>query len=328
MWDFSIQRSIQLLLKTMPFLLLRCAIYFGIALGYILVTAFGAGLGWAIGGLGSDDFRATATAVGALAGLGLTTAVLFLLREYLLYMVKAGHIATLVLLLDGKSPPEGRSQIRHATEVVKARFTEASTLFALDLLIRGVIRTLSGLTQGLLAVLPIPGSQQLMGVVRAFLRMSVGLADEVILAYAIRTESSNPWSSAQSALVLYGQNARFLLKNAAWLTVFTYTLAALVFVVMLLPAAGLAWLMPGGWSASAVLIALLLAWAFKVALIEPFAIACLLQAYFKVIEGQNPNPEWEQRLETASEKFRELKEKARTWGTSPATDRSARPDAA
>lgn len=314
MWDFSIRRSLQLLLSTLPFLLLRCAVYFGIALAYILITGVGAGLGWAIGSMGTDDFRASATLVGALSGLGLTTAILFLLREYLLYMVKAGHIAVLVMLLDGKTPPEGRSQITHAAEVVKSRFAQANTLFALDLLIRGVIRATVGLVRGLLSILPIPGSQQLMGVVRAFLRLSVGLTDEVILAYAIRTESRNPWSAAQSALVLYGQNAGVLLKNAAWLTVFSYALAALVFVVMLAPAAALAWLMPGGWSASAVLFALLLSWAFKAALIEPFAIACLLQAYFKIIEGQTPNPEWEQRLDSASGKFRELKEKAKSWG--------------
>ena len=45
---------------------------------------------------------------------------------------------------------------------------------------------------------------------------------------------------------------------------------------------------------------------------EPFSIACLTQVYFKTIEGQKPDPEWEQRLNGASAKFRELSEKART----------------
>ncbi|MFA7670360.1 MAG: hypothetical protein WCX93_13535 [Burkholderiaceae bacterium] len=317
MWDFSIGRSVQLLLRTLPFLLLRCAVYFGIALGYVLITGVGAGLGWAIGALGTPDFQATTTAVGAFGGFAMTAAILYLLREYLLYMLKAGHIAVLVMLMDGQELPKGKSQISHATEVVKSRFSNANALFALDLIIKGVVRAISGLAHGMLTILPIPGVQQLSGVIRAFLRVAVGLTDEIILAYTLRTESDTPWHSAQNALILYGQNARNLLKNAAWLTAFNYALAFIVFIIMLVPAAGLAWLMPGSLSAISVIFAILLAWAFKVAILEPFAIACLMQAYFKAIEGQTPDPVWEQRLESASGKFRELKDKAKEWGTRP-----------
>ena len=71
----------------------------------------------------------------------------------------------------------------------------------------------------------------------AFLRLAVGLVDEVILAHAIKTRTTNPWSNAQEALVLYAQNARPMLVNAAWLTLITWVLAALVFLVVLGPAA-------------------------------------------------------------------------------------------
>ncbi len=319
MWDFSIRRSAQILLKTFPFVLLRCAVYFGMALAYVLITGIGAGLGWTIGALGTPDFQATATAVGAFGGLGLTAAVLYLLREYLLYLVKAGHIAVMVLLLDGQAPPEGRSQITHATQIVKSRFAQASTLFALDLLIKGVVRAITGIVHGLLHILPLPGIQQISRLIHAFLRVAIGLADEIILAYALRTQSESPWRAAQTALVLYGQNARNLLKNAAWLTLFNYTLALLVFAMMLAPAAGLAWLMPGSLSALGIVFAILLAWAFKAAILEPFALACMMQSYFRAIEGQTPDPAWEQRLESASSKFRELKDKVQAWGTGPET---------
>jgi hypothetical protein len=56
--------------------------------------------------------------------------------------------------------------------------------------------------------------------------------------------------------------------------------------------------------------AIVFAWAFKAAFIEPFAIASLMQVYFDTIEGQVPNPEWDQRLAEVSSKFRELKDKA------------------
>ena len=59
-----------------------------------------------------------------------------------------------------------------------------------------------------------------------------------------------------------------------------------------------------------VIFALAFAWAAKAALLEPFALACLLQVYFKVIEGQVPQPEWRGRLALASDRFRKLGEQA------------------
>ncbi|NYT66068.1 hypothetical protein H0A58_08810 [Alcaligenaceae bacterium] len=319
MWDFSMRRALRLLLATMPFIILRCAVYFGISVAYVLITGVGAGVGWGIGGLGDSSFQASATLWGGVAGFGLTAGVMYFLREYILYVVKAGHIAVLVRLIDQQPMPEGKSQISYASSIVKQRFAQTSVLFTLDQLSKGVIRAVTGLVQGLTSLLPIPGLSQIMGIVRAFLRIAVGLVDEVILAYAIRTNSNNPWASAQTALVLYGQNAKNMLKNAAWLTLITYGLAALVFLVMLTPAAALVYVIPGAWSAGGVIFALIFAWAVKAAVIEPFAIACLLQAYFKVIEGQTPDPAWDERLSGVSKKFITLKEKATGWASGSTT---------
>lgn len=313
MWDFSIATAFAVMRRTLPFLLFRSAVYFGIAVAYVLATGTGAGIGWGVGALGDEDFRVGATFWGGAIGFGLVAGALYLAREYLLYIVKAGHIALMVEYLDGRDLPEGQGQIAYARRIVTERFGQASVLFAVDQLVKGVINAITGLIQGLLAILPIPGLDKVMGVLRAYLRLSVGLIDEAILAYGIRTRAENPWISARSALVLYGQNAKPMLRNAAWLTAITWGLAILVFVVMLAPAAAVVWLIPGAWSAGGVVFAILFAWAIKVALIEPFAIACLLQAYFKAIEGQTPNPEWEARLEQASARFRKLGERATGW---------------
>ena len=64
-------------------------------------------------------------------------------------------------------------------------------------------------------MLPIPGVHQLAGILQAFLRVAVGLIDEVILAHAIRTGSTNPWDSTKDGVILYGQNYKTMLKNAA-----------------------------------------------------------------------------------------------------------------
>lgn len=313
MWDFSVGQALALMGKTLPFIVFRIVVYAGIALAYVLATGVGAGVGWGVGIFGDGDFQASSTVWGGIAGFGLVAGVLYFAREYILYIVKAGHIAVLVKLIDGEAVPDGQGQITYASAIVKQRFAESSVLFAVDQLVKGVLGAIIGIVQGVAALLPIPGLQNLVGLVRAFLRISIGLVDEVILAHAIRTEAINPWVSAREALVLYAQNYPTMLRNAAWLTVITYLLAFVVFLVMLAPAGLIVWLLPGGWSAGGFIFALVFAWAVKAALIEPFAIACMMQVFFRVTAGQTPDPEWENRISGVSRKFNELKQRAIQW---------------
>lgn len=315
MLDFSIARSLGLMGRTLPFIALRLAVYFGILCAYVLVTAAGAGIGWSIGGLGDQVGRAGSAFWGGAIGFGLTATILFFLREYILYIVKAGHIAVMVELLDGRSSTRGMSQISHAKEVVTERFVQTNVLFAIDQLVKGVLGAITGLIQGVASMLPIPGLRPIMGLVRAFLRMSVGLIDEVILAHAIRTRRQNPWASARTALVLYGQNARPMFRNAAVLTIVVYGLSLLIFLLALTPAVAVAYAIPGAWSAGGVVFALLFAWAIKAALIEPFAVACMLQAFFKLTESQTPDPAWDAKLSQMSRKFNKIKDRSGLWAS-------------
>lgn len=315
MWDFSIGRALGLMGQTLPFIVFRVIVYFGIAVAFVLVTGVGAGVGWGVGAFGDLEFRTGSTAWGGIIGFGLTAGTIFFLREYILYLVKAGHIAVLVELLDGRGVPQGQSQITYATGIVRERFVETSVLFGVDQLIKGVLAAILGLLQGIAALLPIPGLQNVVGLIRAFLRVAIGLMDEVILGYLIRTRSTNPWAGAQTALVLYAQNYKVMLKNAAWLTVIMYVLSFVVFVIMLAPAAALVWFIPNAWGAGGFVFALIFAWAVKAALIEPFAIAAMMDVYFRVIEGQTPDPAWDERIGQVSRKFRDLKEKAANWAS-------------
>ena len=313
MWDFRVGRAMAIMMQTLPFIVLRIIIYVGITLAFIVVTGVGAGVGWGVGIFGDEGFRGTTTVWGGVLGFGLTAGVVFLLREYLLYMVKVAHIAVIVELLDGKTMPDGRSQIEHGQAIVRERFAEANVLFAVDQIVKGVLRAVTGLVRGIVSFIPIPGLQNIIGLVQAFLNIAVGFVDEVILAYGIRNKADNPWASARSALVLYGQNYKVMLRNAAWLTLVVYGLSFLVFLLFLAPAGAIALLLPGSLSAFGFVIALLFAWSIKAALLEPLAITCMMQVYFPTIEGQTPNTEWEQRLNDMSKKFRELGDRAAEW---------------
>ncbi len=314
MWDFSIGGTLAIMMRTWPFIVFRMVVYFGIAFAYIVATGTGAGIGFGAGHIFADDGGpATGAIWGGIFGFGFVSVLLYWLREYVLYIVKAGHIAVMVKLIDGQDIPDGRGQIAWAGSQVKERFVETNVLFAVDQLVKGVVRVITGLVTTIGNFLPIPGLQGIVSFVNTVIRISLTYVDEVVLGYNMRIGSNNPYETAQDALVLYAQNAGRLVKNAVWLSVFMWVLSIVAFLVMLAPAAAILFFFPGqlgGWS---FVLAIILAWAFKAALLEPFAIAALMSVYFKAIEGQRPDPEWRGKLASASNRFRELGDKAAAY---------------
>lgn len=311
MKDFQIGTVIGLLRRTAPFLVFRFLIYFGITVGYVLATGVGAGAGYTAGTIFGD--AGVGATWGGFIGFGIAGAVMYFLREYLLYMVKAGHIAVLTQIMDGGEIPGGRGQIDYAQGVVKERFAESNVLFAVDQLIKGVLKAFNRAFFTLAAILPIPGIEGLAKFVNTVVRLSLTYLDEVILAHNIRTESDNPWASSRSALVLYAQNYKTFLKNAVFLALIVWGLTLAVFVLILAPVAGLVTLFPGVGGVLSFVIALVFAWGVKQAVIEPFGMTALMQVFFKVTEGQQPDPEWERKLDSVSDKFGELKARAGAW---------------
>ena len=182
------------------------------------------------------------------------------------------------------------------------RFAEANVLFVLDQLIKGVHprhhrparrhRRLPARSRG---------CGGLVGFINAVIRMSLTYVDEIILGYNIRMNRSTPFETARQGVVLYAQNGKTMVKNAIWLTVIHVDRRH-----RRLPADAGAGrrrrlrACPGQLAGWAFVLAIVFAWAFKAAFIEPFAIAALMQVYFKTIEGQAPNPEWDRRLAEAS----------------------------
>lgn len=308
MMDFKIGEILSLLGRTFPFLIFRFLIYFAITLGYVLITGVGAGVGAGIGSLG--DAAGAGGLWGGVIGVGVAGGIMYFLREYLLYLVKAGHIAVLVELMEGKELPGGRGQIDHAQTVVRERFGQSSILFGLDQLVKGILKAFNKTFFTIANFLPIPGIQGIAKFINTVVNLSLTYLDEVILAYNIREKADNPWAASRTALILYAQNYTAFLKNAFWLAFIIWGLTFLVFLVILGPAVAVVSLLPSGASSLAFVIALVFAWGIKQAVIEPVGMTALMQVFFTVTEGQEPDPEWESRLEGVSDKFAELKNRA------------------
>lgn len=317
MWDFSIGRTIGILAKTMPFILMRMVIYFVITLAFILATGAGAGIGYGVGTLG--DSPESYAVWGGFIGMGFVAAAVYWAREWLLYMVKAAHIAVIVKLIDGEALPENKGQVAYGREIVAARFGEANLLFALDQLIKGAIAAITGLIGGVAAFLPIPGLDAIARFANTVIRLSLTYVDEIVLGYNIRVGSDNAWETSRHGIVLYAQNGLKMVKNAVWLAVFLWILSILVFLLALAPAAAILYAFPGEIAAYSFVVAIVFAWAFKAAVLEPFAITALMAVYFETIRGQAPDPDWDAKLAGASTKFRALTEQAKTaFGGRPA----------
>ena len=311
MKDFSFGEVLGLMIKTAPFLLFRFLIYFGITVAFVIITGAGAGIGYGIGSIAKN--AAAGGMWGGLFGFGLASGVMYFVREYLLYIVKAGHIAVLVELVEGREIPGGKGQIDYARQQVKERFATSSLLFGLDQLIKGILKAFNRVFLSIAAILPIPGTTGIMKFLNTIITLSLTYLDEVILAYLMKTRAENPWAAGRTALILYAQNYTDFLKNAVWLALFIWSATFVVFLVVLGPVALLVNLFPGMSGPLTLILSVVFAWGVKQAVIEPIGMTALMQVYFKVTEGETANPEWETKLDKVSSKFKELKDKAAIW---------------
>ena len=312
MWDYNLSAIIGLMRKTFPFLVFRFMIYAAITFITVAITGGGAGLGW-LGGFLLGDAAAGA-GYGGLVGASGSVYFLYVIREYLLYQVKAGHIALLVKFMDGEPVPEGQGMIGYAKDQVKEHFVQSNVLFLVDQSIKGVLKVISRLFSSVASMLPIPGLQMVVTVIGKIVSMSLTYVDEIILAYHMKNSSGNVWGNSCKGLVLYTMNYRKILKNAFWLSLLVWVLMLFVFIFVFGVVAAIVSVFPslaGFWTFA---VAGVFTWGIKSAVIDPIAMTALMQVYFKAVEGQTPNPEMEQKLESLSDKFRSMKEKSAAAG--------------
>ncbi|HOP22306.1 MAG TPA: hypothetical protein PK055_06100 [Gammaproteobacteria bacterium] len=328
MMDFKLGTVISTLWKTKEFMIFRFLIYFAITLAYVIGTGTGAGIGWTIGSAGDEQSQATGLMYGMFGGFAVVSGVLYYVREYLLYMVKAGHIAVIMKHMDGEKIPSGKSQITYAQGIVKERFKEASVLFLVDQAIKKVVKFITGLFSGIMSFLPII-PKPIVNFINTVVKNSVTYVDEIILAYNIRNEVDNPWEGSKKAVVLYAQNYKTFLKNAVFVTIFSWILTLLMVIILWAPVTAMFAIGNFDPGYLPLIIIIVASISIKAAIIDPFAMTALMQVFFKVTEGQEPNPEWEAKLEKGSKKFREMKDKAAAWVSSKfgGKDKPQNPDA-
>jgi hypothetical protein len=300
--QFHFAEATRILTKTMPYLLLRTAIYSLIGLAAAVYLGLVVLISKVFGGGGAVVF---------LIGLAILVGLLRMLKQYVLYLVNAGHIAVITQLIDTGALPENVSQFQYGKAIVTNLFKEVSVLFVFDRLVDGILRAFNRTVAQVADLLPIPGLEGLTKIVNSIINFSLTYVDETILSYSLSRKDENIWESSKRGVILYAQNWKPILTTAAASAVANFVGFVALFLILLIPFGPLAMMTRNEtlkffWLA----LAFTLAYGLKLSVFNPFFQVSMILTFRSATAGQEPNREWESRLEMASDKFRELQEKA------------------
>jgi hypothetical protein len=314
----GLMASIGLLMRSLPYALMRFGVLLAFSVAcivWVVITiggAFWAGAHIA-GAFGFIWFVSCAAVAG-----WFWSAIL----RYVLHLIECGHVAVLTeLIVHGRVGNGSESMFSYGKRIVTEKFGQVNVLFAMNLLVRGVVNTVHNTIEGIGNMLPIPGIDSIANLITAVLRAATRYMDKVLFSYNIACESSNPWRGAQDGLVYYAQNAKPILKQSVWIVVLEHVLSAVLWLVFLIPAAALTAILPysvremGG--VVTVVIAILFALAARGAFLKPIFLIMVMVRFHVLIENEPISQEWVARLNQLSDKFRDLGKKAQDFVATP-----------
>jgi len=309
-------KATSIFIKTAPWVVVRFAV--GLAFSLLAVVYFTA-VAFVLFALGDLS--------GGIAFIGLLIAgVIFygffrLARRYVLYLVTAGHIAVIARSVDtGEIPP---NQIQFGKQQVRERFTEASALFGVDMLLKGIIKQFNRTVTSVGTALGfVPGFQQLMTVVKRTVGIAASYIDQAILAHMFLNESKGNWTAARDGVVLYGKTWKSVLGSTLLIVLSAYA-ALFVLMLLLVPVAGvLGSLTPaleiGGWIAVGGLVLV-----SYFGLFDPWIKTVVITTYLIEAADETPDSETTEYIAARSSEFKTLLNKAES--ETPPVDISKQP---
>ena len=262
----------QLFSKTMPFVWAKLALG-GIAvlIGAVLLALMML-LGWLFGEWG--------LVIMFIAWLAVMKGAWSLLMQYAGYLVKAGHIAVIAeACFTGQIPAD---QVAYGKAKVTERFATSSIYFAVDKLVSGAIKQIQNKIGKVGDALDfIPGMGAATGAAQFFVSIALGYIDECCLGWTFYKKEQSAYKSAADGVVIYAQNWKPLLKGAGM---------TMLKVILLTVAVALAIFVPVGilfkilsWSPlAAFLLACLIAWVVKFAVMDSYIMIQMMAVYMGV----------------------------------------------
>lgn len=297
-------KTTDIYLKTMKFVWLKLAMGAVITLASIILLALFMLIGSAFGGGGMY--------IMLILWLALTGGIYKFAMYYFGYMLKAGHVAVIATAVTTGRIPD--NQFEYGKQMVASRFAATNVYFLVDRLVSGAVHQLQkvvGKIGGALDV--IPGMGSITGILQTFIGIALGYVDECCLGYCFLHNQEGAFKASCDGVVIYFQNTKKLLKDAAVTTL----------IVILATAA--AWILPFAifvaifkalhWSMlAAVLLAFIVALVVKAAFIDSYMLVKMMVSYMEVAPSTQITYDLYDKLCGLSSKFKELFGKAREEG--------------
>src|SRR5690625_1914619 len=229
---------IQLFRRTFPFIMTRILTYLALGLIAFIFLGIMVGVGFLlIKVFGESSFFFILVMI---ISFGAIYGGLKFLERYFLYMVKTGHIAVIVELMNNGEIPDGKGMIAYGKDQVTANFGASNVAFAVDKLVYASVKQIQRWIFRIGNVFSfIPGAKNIIGIINAIMSVSLNYIDEAIMSYIFLQKGKNKetsvWSSASDGVVLYAQSWKGILKTATGAVIFIYLFNIAMFVVFVLP---------------------------------------------------------------------------------------------
>jgi hypothetical protein len=290
--------------KTMPFVWAKLLLGLATVLASIVVLAILMGIAWL--------FKSEGVAsVMFFVWLAATATINFILNHYLGYLLKAGHIAVITeAVTTGKIPD---NQVEYGKQMVKERFLTSNIYFVIDKLVSRAVKQIQrGVERVGNMMGAIPGMNMIVSVGKLFISISLGYIDECCLGYTFLKKDQGAFKSAADGVVIYAQNWKKLLKDAAKTTLMVVVLVLVVTLVVFLVFGvifriiGLSGLIGKVAGFVSFLLAVFVAWAVKKAFIDSYILVSAMTSYMEVAPTTVITFDLYNKLCGLSSKFKEL----------------------
>lgn len=302
-----------LLKKTMPFIWLRLLVYLLFAIGSIIFLAILV----AISALLLNIFGESAivTIIMIVSSVVVLFSVYRLLERYVLYLLKAAHIAVLIELIEHGQVPDGKGQITYGKDRVKEMFGTTSAFFVVDQLVAAAVKQIHRWLMRLGdLVQSIPGARVVVNLVSMILGIALNYIDEAVLSRVMKLKKENPesnvWKTSADGVVLYAQSWKTMIGAAAGAAFFSIALSFISFLIIYFPLLGLTKIINGEGNILLGLLALIsaisISAAIKKAFVDPVNTIIMIRAYHSKTKGVEPSVDLHGKLLAISNKFKEL----------------------
>ena len=283
-------------LKTMKFVWLKLALGGAMILFSLLTLA----ICLLIGSMGEGSGMFIAFWI----WLVLVAGVFVWIERYIGYMLKAGHVAMVTTAVTTGSLPE--NQLEAAKQMVKERFATANVYFVVDRLVTGAVSQLQRGLQKIDNLLGgIPGVSIIISFAQMFVQVALGYVDECCLGYTFLHKEQSAFKSAADGVVIYFQNWKKLLKDAAVTTLIVLGVSVLAWVLPFIIFAAILGAFGVHWIFSFV-IALMFAGVVKSSFVDSYMMVKMMVSYMEVAPSTQITFDLYDKLCKLSGKFKSL----------------------